>query len=295
MPRTKLFRAGCFLSVLADEADCFWLCCTKTDVYLENDKFSVVWLEKIGGENENLYEKMVYKDRINLESVVSKVTVLREKGDDGKFLFRLPERESIRIRKILEKVKNGCKINAFYDTSAIQMDNEDEPLIGRKRKIEEKENKKCVKNKSMKETKKVKDQKKSSKAKKPKIDKTDPNWRLKPNLKITVWEKDPLFESDDEVPFVSSIAHSKLAIRAVLLKDMKMLKTVVNDVKQVHNPNVVRSLGNSMTATDYAFKMKNVTAVKILNEMKSKDKKRVGVPVCSLRTSDTGTYNYRYF
>ena len=287
MPRTKLFRAGCFLAVLADEADCFWLCCTKTDVYLENDKFSVVWLEKIGGGNINLYEKMVYKDRINLESVVSRVTILREKGDDGKFLFRLPEKESMRIKKILEKVKNGSKINAYSDTSAIKMD-EDEPLIGRKRKINEKESKKCFKNKAMKKSKKVKDQKKSTKAKKPKIDKSDPNWRLKPNLKITVLEKDPLFESDDEVPFVSSIAHSKLAIRAVLLKDMKMLKTVVDDVKQVYNPNVVRSLGNSMTATDYALKTENIAAVKILNEMKSKDKKRVGIPVCSLRTSDTG-------
>ena len=298
MPRTKLFRAGCFLAVLADEGDCFWLCCTKTDVYLENDQFSVVWLEKIGGGNRNLYEKMVYKDRINLESVLSKVTALREKGDDGKILFRLPEKESIRIKKILEKVKNGSKIHAFYDTSDIQMDNEeneDEPLIGRKRKVAEKENKNCFKNKAMKKIKKVIAQKKITKAKKPKIDKTDPNWRLKPNLKITVLEKDPLFESDDEVPFVSSIAHSKLAIRAVLLKDMKMLKTVVDDVKQVHNPNVVRSLGNSMTATDYALKMENVAAVKILNEMKSKDKKRVGVPVCSLCTSDTGTYNYRYF
>ena len=294
MPRTKLFRAGCFLAVLADEADSFWLCCTKTDVYLENDQFSVVWLEKIGGGNRNLYEKMVYKDRINLESVVSRVTILREKGDDGKFLFRLPEKESMRIKKILEKVKNGSKINAYSDTSAIKMD-EDEPLIGRKRKINEKESKKCLKNKAMKKSKKVKDQKKSRKAKKPKIDKSDPNWRLKPNLKITVLEKDPLFESDDEVPFVSSIAHSKLAIRAVLLKDMKMLKTVVDDVKQVYNPNVVRSLGNNMTATDYALKMENIAAVKILNEMKSKDKKRVGVPVCSLRTSDTGTYNYRYF
>ena len=127
-----------------------------------------------------------------------------------------------------------------------------------------------------------------------KIDKSDPNWRLKPNHNVTVLEKDPLFESDEDVPFVSSIAHSKLAIRAVLLKDMNMLKTVVNDVKQVHNPNVVRSLGNPMTATDYALKMENPTAIMILTEKKFKEKKRVGVPVCSLRSSDTGTYNYRY-
>ena len=296
MPRTKLFRAGCYLAVLADEDDHFWLCCTKTDVYLENDFFSVVWMETVEGGNNNLYEKMVVKDRINLESVVSKVTIIREKGDDGKIVFRLPEKESIRIKKIIEKVENGSKIHAYFSAfdvkSAIKMDDEDEPLIGRKRKVDQKIKNESSKKKSIKKKKEIKEQ--SVKAKKFKIDKSDPNWRLKPNHNVTVLEKDPLFESDEDVQFVSSIAHSKLAIRAVLLKDMNMLKTVVNDVKQVHNPNVVRSLGNPMTATDYALKMENPTAIMILTEKKFKEKKRVGVPVCSLRSSDTGTYNYRY-
>ena len=30
---------------------------------------------------------------------------------------------------------------------------------------------------------------------KPKVDRTDPNRKLKPNEAVTVWEKDPLFES----------------------------------------------------------------------------------------------------
>ena len=47
-----------------------------------------------------------------------------------------------------------------------------------------------------------------------------------------------------------------------------------------------------MTAIDYALKMENATAIKILTEIKS-DKQRIGAPACSLRTSDTGTYNYR--
>ena len=54
MPRTRLFRAGCYLAVLANSDDQgdnandkFWICCTKTDVYLENDFISVVWLEKV--------------------------------------------------------------------------------------------------------------------------------------------------------------------------------------------------------------------------------------------------------
>ena len=295
MPRTKLFRAGCYLAVLSDDSEGFWLCCTKTEVFLENDHFSVVWLEKSTGDS-TMYEKMVVKDRMKLESVVSRVTMLREKGEDGKVLFRLPEKESIRIQKMLHKIKNGCKVNVYDDATdaklAIQMDDssdDDEPLIGRKRKVDEekKKRKNSLKNKQLKNVKVLRNQ-----IKKPKVDKSDPNWRLKPNLNIRVWEMDPLFESKDEVPFVSSITHSRLAIRAVILNDMKMLKTVVNDVNQVHNPNVKRSLGNPMTAIDYALKMENATAIKILTEIKS-DKQRIGAPACSLRTSDTGTYNYR--
>ena len=54
MPRTRLFRAGCYLAVIAKSDDQndktgekFWICYTKTDVYLENDCASVVWLEKV--------------------------------------------------------------------------------------------------------------------------------------------------------------------------------------------------------------------------------------------------------
>ena len=48
MPRTRLFRAGSYIAVLADnQEDGYWLCCTKTDVYLEDDMFSINWLEKV--------------------------------------------------------------------------------------------------------------------------------------------------------------------------------------------------------------------------------------------------------
>ena len=67
---------------------------------------------------------------------------------------------------------------------------------------------------------------KAAKAVRPKkikvpVDKSDPNWRLKPNPKVTVWEKDPMFESktvESSLPFVSSTSHSRLVISAVLTK-----------------------------------------------------------------------------
>ena len=52
MPRNRLFRAGCYLAVLASDeddagGDKFWICYNKTDVYLDNDNMTVSWLEKV--------------------------------------------------------------------------------------------------------------------------------------------------------------------------------------------------------------------------------------------------------
>ena len=48
-----------------------------------------------------------------------------------------------------------------------------------------------------------------------------------------VWQHNPLLEGDDPVPFVSSTAHSKLVIRAVLRDDQELLKACIADKKQV--------------------------------------------------------------
>ena len=56
---------------------------------------------------------------------------------------------------------------------------------------------------------------KEPKAKKTKIDKSNPNWKLKKRLDIEVLEKDPLFETKDAVPEISTAANSHL-IRLVL-------------------------------------------------------------------------------
>ncbi len=47
-------------------------------------------------------------------------------------------------------------------------------------------------------------------AKKKKVDKSNPNWKLKERLDIAVLEKDPLFETKEEVPEISTTANSHL-------------------------------------------------------------------------------------
>ena len=63
--------------------------------------------------------------------------------------------------------------------------------------------------------------KKETRVKKAPIDKSDPNWCLKPNPNVAVWDKDPMFESRDvesTLPFVSSTSHSRIVIAAALTK-----------------------------------------------------------------------------
>ena len=63
---------------------------------------------------------------------------------------------------------------------------------------------------------------------------------LKANHDIKVWSKDPLFEVNEDIPFVSSLGHSKLAIRAVLTNDMKLLEECRKNTRQVHSIHVER-------------------------------------------------------
>ena len=239
-----------------------------------------------------------------LASVISKVKLIREKNKDtSDHLYKLSEIEKIKLLKMLKDIQSGSKLNAYddavYGRSPIRLEcgeTENKKLYGRKRRLGLHAKVASTVNIEKKDSKakkrKVEKGKVEIRSKKPAIDKSNPNWRLKPNNNITVWQLDPLYESKEEIPFISSIANSRLAIRAVRTNDIKMLKTVVEDVTKVHNPFVKQSLGNSMTALDYSLKMQNNAAISILTEPKTK-KKRVNVPTCSLRSQSTGTYNYR--
>ena len=247
---------------------------------------------------------MVYKDRIDIQSILTKVKIFRENCNYhfGKYMYALPQKEISKVMNIIEKIENGFKVNAYDDTldgpSGIKME-EDVPVdnIGkRKRKNESVKSPKNVKKSSKKANDYVSKSKKRKIVKPPKVKidrKLNPNWKLKPNPDIKVWEKDPFLETNEEIPFVSSVAHSKLTLRAVNLNNMKLLKSFVDDVNQVHNPNVEFSLGNKITPIKIALKNENIQAINILTTPTKIKKARVEKPTCTLSTSDTGKYNYR--
>ena len=223
---------------------------------------------------------------------------MRAQGSDQsrgrKTTFRLPEKEKKKVDSLLARIRNGLRLT--LEGSRVMEESKEEigekPKAGRKRQIEPNKRGEKATTKEKKVVSNAKKSKISKTSRASVVDKTNPNWRLKPNPAITVWEKDPLFETKEKVPFVSSLAQSKLAIRAVLVSDMRLLEQVVKDHSKVHDPNIKRSLGNNMSALSYALKTENLEAVRILLKTKI-SKARVGLPSCSLTTSDTGTYNYR--
>ncbi|CAB4067233.1 unnamed protein product [Lepeophtheirus salmonis] len=118
----------------------------------------------------------------------------------------------------------------------------------------------------------------SSKVKrvKVKIDKTNPNWRLKPRDYVTVYDSDPFFESSSmDFPFISTTHHSRLIIRSIFLKDKKLLKSLINDNEKVSSLTIRRSLANDM----------------FLKE--ASNKSRAPSPIQMIETTSTGIYNYR--
>uniref|UniRef100_A0A0K2UFM5 Poly(ADPribose) polymerase pme5like [Aplysia californica] n=1 Tax=Lepeophtheirus salmonis TaxID=72036 RepID=A0A0K2UFM5_LEPSM len=155
---------------------------------------------------------------------------------------------------------------------------------------------KLSKNKKQSRNKSTKKSKVSSKVKrvKVKMDKTNPNWRLKPRYHVTVYDLDPFFESSSmDFPFISTTHHSRLIIRSILLKDNKLLKSLIDDNEKVSSLTIRRSLANDMVPMMYAIMAEDREAIKILVSNESLNKSRAPSPIQMIETTSTGIYNYR--
>ncbi len=91
------------------------------------------------------------------------------------------------------------------------------------------------------------------------------------------------------VPFISSLVQGKLAIRAVLINDSTLLKSLISDVDRVCSVHIKRGLHNDLTAIHYAIKNDNIELLKILLEdLKTPKKNRCPFPTLSMTTQSTG-------
>ncbi|CAF3862176.1 unnamed protein product [Adineta steineri] len=126
--------------------------------------------------------------------------------------------------------------------------------------------------------------------------KVQSNRLLKENLTITTYRKEPFFEDDLSVPYVSSIVQSKLAIRAVLINDPILLKGLIDDVNRVCSVHVQRGLHNELTAIHYAIKTDNIELLKmLLEDLKTPKLDRCPFPTVTMTTRSTGRANIHAF
>ncbi len=91
---------------------------------------------------------------------------------------------------------------------------------------------------------------------------------MQSNSSVTLYEKDPTFETSNIIPFVSTIAHSKLLIRAVLIKDHELLETLISDKKNICSFCVPRCLAINRDALSYAIQNEDFKAIKLLTDDK---------------------------
>ena len=147
-----------------------------------------------------MFEKTGHRDKINFHSVISRVSLLRVKGEDGgrtrKTTLRLPEKEKKRVESLVSRIKQGLQL--VLNGASVEVIEKREEVatkmkLNRKRKMDQIKkgvNVKKGKNKLSSKPKK----RKVEKSVKTVVDKKNPNWRPKANPSIKVWEKDPLFE-----------------------------------------------------------------------------------------------------
>ncbi|CAF4919571.1 unnamed protein product [Rotaria sp. Silwood1] len=96
--------------------------------------------------------------------------------------------------------------------------------------------------------------------------KVQSNRFLKENLALTEYRTEPFFEDNLPVSFISSSVQSKLAIRAVILNDRILLKSLIDDVDRVCSVHIRHDLSESLSAIHYAIKNNNIDLLKILLE-----------------------------
>ena len=231
-----IFKRNDYISVLGDSKE-FWICKSLQKFNSDKEKqqnFKAVWLESSDGQS---YELGNQPHLVPCASILMKI---RMTSTGIKNTFKLSPKTKLKLERMV--------------SSGNEDDGEDDKVLPpqRKRKLKPRKSGIKVEPKSKKAKKIV------VKLPKPKIDKSNPNWKLKPRIDIKIWDKDPLFESHEDVPFVSTASHSHLITRAILTNDMAALKKYLEDRKQIANCNKKRSLCVPLGPMHYCLLMKNM-------------------------------------
>jgi hypothetical protein len=122
------------------------------------------------------------------------------------------------------------------------------------------------------------------------------NRLLQENTKVTVLAKDPFFDEkpSSSFPFISPYVQSKLAITAMNLRDLNMLKALMDDTQHIASMHIGRSANNPLIAAQYAIKYELREALELLiDDYCSPKADRIQIAESMFEKFSTGVYNNR--
>ncbi|UJR15954.1 hypothetical protein I4U23_002874 [Adineta vaga] len=325
--RTLLYTNRTFITCRSPD-DSFFLCQVLQDVYNDTKKIRIRWCastDERGDEaeiDENTHFKFDFDDTLDPQTILTGIPNVIRHSDKT---ISLRKQDIFETKRLLEKSIKGespstdepMDLTKEYSSKTfekIQSDTKNsrkQIVKKRARKTSGEPTSLLKKQRTLdiseieegkKETPKVKKATKKTAAEKPvtttkaQLFKVQSNRLLKENLIITLYRKEPFFEDNLNVPFISSIVQSKLAIRAVLLNDTGLLKSLINDIDHVCSVHVKRGLNNDLTAMHYAIQNDNIEMLKILIEdVRAPKKDRCPFPTVTMTTQSTGRANIHSF
>ncbi|XP_078675989.1 poly [ADP-ribose] polymerase tankyrase-like isoform X2 [Branchiostoma floridae x Branchiostoma belcheri] len=320
------FYRGEYIAVRNDEGS-FYLCEASQNIYNTSKTFKVRWLEV--EDAPNIYRKSYY-DNIELESIITHVKLQRMEKDK----YVLPQAEILKTQKILRRAITGIAEDDEDEVLDVKEEEKDETVTPKKTRAKAKLKAKktkapirtrakkvvppavkrgraAVKKAIAKVTKKGKSAPKKGKASKAPAKQTatmikeellkklgkggplfGPDKKLTPRADMKVPEKDPSFE---ERSTPSHLLPQKQSIRAVLLNDMKLLRSLIADTTNI--PTVYdaqRSVDVPIDAVMYAIRNRNKDAIKLFGDhmKKHSSNPRCSRPYSLLKHQGTGRYNW---
>ncbi|XP_078592750.1 poly [ADP-ribose] polymerase tankyrase-like isoform X2 [Branchiostoma floridae x Branchiostoma japonicum] len=319
------FYRGEYIAVRNDEGS-FYLCEASQNIYNTSKTFKVRWLEI--EDAPNIYRKSYY-DNIELESIITHVKLQRMEKDK----YVLPQAEILKTQKILRRAITGIAEDDDDVVMDVKEEEEDETVAPKKTRVKAKlkakktkapirarskkvappvvkRGKAAVKRAIAKVTKKGKSAAKKGKSSKAPVKMTatmikeellkklgkggplqGPDKKLTPRPDMKVPERDPSFEERSTPPHL--LPH-KQSIRAVLLNDMKLLRSLIADTENI--PTVYdaqRSVDVSVDAVMYAIRSRNKEAIKLFGDyLKKTQEPRCSRPYSLLKHQETGRYNW---
>ncbi|KAL3205424.1 hypothetical protein MRX96_011311 [Rhipicephalus microplus] len=305
--KVVVFQKGEFLAV-RNETGSFYVCRTAQNVYKSSKRFKIQWLNN--DSEPDIYAPDFY-DNTDFECVLTNLRMRRV--DKGRYL--LPDEERKRTLNILQRALNVENV----DVSFVGKEEEEElseaspPATNfrSRRRTSQKEDvdmeedddedsdsdtgrrQKGSKGRPVGSRVKLKGKKASKPSSSTKWgSSTAPCQALRPNPKVALLEKDPYFESSspDPVP-VSTLADSKLLIRAVLLGDHTLLKSYLADQDHMCSLGLVRSVDVRLSALDYSAIREDYHSMRLLL---AATPERLAPPPTNILLCEKGPDSYRW-